>query len=146
MLEFQMQWMTFDGIVTSPSFDVIPPKMYFVNIGFFKHVLSQKLCIGIYNKNLKRWNAETPGSLVAFLFRTPAPKLGAIFDLVPGVQSNSHCKVWKVANDIHVGGIHRSLRWSSLWGCVMFLCGFSGIFQEDFSGLTVNLWDVTVCL
>ena len=106
-----------------------PPKMYFVNIGFFKHVWPQDLCIGITNT----WTAETPGpgSLVAISG--------------PGVQSHSHCKVWKVANDIHVGGVHRSLN-----GQACGMCGVLAWVQWDFPGgffrVNVNLWDVTVCL
>lgn len=57
----------------------------------------------------------------------------------PGVQSHSHSQVWEVADDIHVGGVHRSFNFQAGRG-MCAVVGSVGFFPPggDLQGLAVK--------
>ena len=52
----------------------------------------------------------------------------------PGVQSHSHSQVWEVADDIHVGGVHRSFNFQAVVGCVLLWVQWDFTRAEIFRG------------
>lgn len=147
MIEFFKMHVCFDGIVTSPTWETSsappPPKKKGTlstldswNIGDpkkFQQTVS----------NQTRFTQKMPMESFPLLYfhqptEWPRKKTGCNCS-GPGVQSHSHSQVWEVADDIHVGGVHRSFNFQAGRG-MCAVVGSVGFFPPggDLQGLAVK--------
>ena len=137
----------FDGIVTSPTWKTSsapspPPKKKTQN---FEHWILETFVPPKFPTNSIQPNqvyAENADGIFSVALFSPtdgvtAEKKTGRNRWGPGVQSHSHSQVWEVADDIHVGGVHRSFNFQAVVGSVLLWVQWDFTGGGDLQGLAV---------